>query len=59
MTPAEYNRWLAEGREITKTMLSASDIYFLQKRRKEQKIDAIMRAIHSDGLETWRKHNKS
>lgn len=59
MTEQEYANWLEQGIELMKTMPSGADIWFLEKQRKEWKIDAYMREIHGEIPPEWREHNKS
>jgi len=56
----EYQAWLKKRGICFGKWLKASDLLWIQKQRRERKLDAIMKIIHSDGLEEWRKkHNKS
>ena len=57
-TEEEYRDWLKTVKPIP--WLKQSDLIWIQKQRQERRLDAIMKLIHSDGLEEWRKkHNKS
>lgn len=62
MNDREYNEWLMDGIDLTKKMLKLSDLYFIEKQRKEAKLDAYFHAIHCGGgcqCESSKKHNKS
>jgi len=49
----EYQAWLKTVKPIP--WLKQSDLLWIQKQRRERREDAIMKIIHSDGLEEWRK----
>ncbi len=56
----EYQLWLKERGIVFSRWFTTWDLVCIEKMRKERRLDAIMRHIHSDGLEEWRKqHNQS
>lgn len=53
-----FSKWKIEA-GIPK-MFTTSELVYFAKMKEERKLDAIMKEIHSDGLDQWRsKHHKS
>lgn len=58
MSEKVFQKWKIEAGYPQ--MFTTSELIYLAKMKEERKLDAIMKEIHSDGLEEWRKkHNQS